>query len=222
VDCPGAGRRAAPVTGGTRAQTAARAGGGRGSRRANGAVIEIPGPVKDYKSARCWWHVLKASRSKLKGRFVSIMGPSGSGKSTPMNILGCLDKPTSGTYTLDGISVGNLDSRRNWRKSGTKDRGCFQQSLTCWPETSATENVELAHDVQPMLPPASGRARMKALLRGVGGTRGTPAEPAFRGSRARGHRAVAGERSQHHPGGEPTGALDSRTSIEIMASFFAG
>src|SRR5674476_524982 len=75
-----------------------------------GAVIEIKDLVKDYRLGEVPVHVLKGISFQIeRGDFVSIMGPSGSGKSTLMNILGCLDKPTSGTYMLDGISVGNLN-----------------------------------------------------------------------------------------------------------------
>src|SRR5450759_820348 len=74
-----------------------------------GAVIEIKDLVKDYTVGEVPVHVLKGISFEIeRGDFVSIMGPSGSGKSTLMNILGCLDRPTSGSYTLDGISVGKM------------------------------------------------------------------------------------------------------------------
>src|ERR1039458_1409662 len=74
------------------------------------AVIEIKNLVKDYKLGEVPVHVLKDISFQIeRGDFVSIMGPSGSGKSTLMNILGCLDKPTSGSYKLDGISVAKLN-----------------------------------------------------------------------------------------------------------------
>jgi putative ABC transport system ATP-binding protein len=76
------------------------------------AVIEIKDLVKDYRLGEVPVHVLKGISFEIeRGDFVSIMGPSGSGKSTLMNILGCLDTPTSGSYRLDGISVGSLDHR---------------------------------------------------------------------------------------------------------------
>jgi len=71
------------------------------------SVIEVKDLVKDYRLGEVPVHVLKNISFEIeRGDFVSIMGPSGSGKSTLMNILGCLDKPTSGAYILDGISVG--------------------------------------------------------------------------------------------------------------------
>src|SRR5262245_19099623 len=74
------------------------------------SVIEIKDLVKDYTLGEVPVHVLKGVSFDIeRGDFVSIMGPSGSGKSTLMNILGCLDKATSGAYTLDGISVGHLN-----------------------------------------------------------------------------------------------------------------
>ena len=84
------------------------------------AVIEIRDLVKDYSLGDVPVHVLKnISLQIARGDFVAIMGPSGSGKSTLMNILGCLDKPTSGIFKLDDISVGR-PSTTSWRKSETR------------------------------------------------------------------------------------------------------
>jgi putative ABC transport system ATP-binding protein len=128
------------------------------------AVIEIQDLVKDYKVGEMLVHVLKGISFEIeRGDFVSIMGPSGSGKSTLMNILGCLDKPTSGTYALDGISVGNL-TRDQLAEIRNKKIGFVFQQFNLLARTSATENVEL-----PMMyTDASARERreraMKALL----------------------------------------------------------
>src|SRR4029453_11516525 len=78
-------------------------------RRPMGPVIQIKDLVKDYRLGEVPLHVLRGISFEIeRGDFVSIMGPSGSGKSTLMNILGCLDTPTAGTYTLDGIEIANL------------------------------------------------------------------------------------------------------------------
>src|ERR1035441_1426118 len=107
------------------------------------AVIEIKDLVKDYNLGQVPVHVLKGISFEIeRGDFVSIMGPSGSGKSTLMNILGCLDKPTSGSYELDGISVAKLN-RDQLAEIRNKKIGFVFQQFNLLARTSAAENVEL-------------------------------------------------------------------------------
>src|ERR1700690_2958377 len=142
------------------------------------SVIEIKDLVKDYRLGQVPVHVLKGISFEIEqGDFVSIMGPSGSGKSTLMNILGCLDKPTSGSYKLDGISVPELD-RDELAEIRNKKIGFVFQQFNLLARTSATENVEL-----PLMytdtPARERQARaLKALLPGgLGGRGGHPPSP---------------------------------------------
>jgi putative ABC transport system ATP-binding protein len=185
------------------------------------AVIEIKDLVKDYNLGQVPVHVLKGISFEIeRGDFVSIMGPSGSGKSTLMNILGCLDKPTSGSYELDGISVAKLN-RDQLAEIRNKKIGFVFQQFNLLARTSAAENVELPL----MYTDASAHERheraMAALFAvGLAGRQDHQPSQLSGGQQQR----VAIARSLVNDpkiilADEPTGALDSRTSIEIMAIF---
>ena len=106
-------------------------------------VVRVANLTKVYSMGDQRVEALKdISLTIESGDFAAIMGASGSGKSTCMNIIGCLDTPTSGDYWLGGERVGGL-SKDPWRKSATKSSVSFSRGSIFWPRTSARENVQL-------------------------------------------------------------------------------
>jgi putative ABC transport system ATP-binding protein len=155
-----------------------------------------------------------------RGSYVAIMGPSGSGKSTFMNLLGCLDRPTSGQYLLDGIAVESLH-RDQLAEIRNQKIGFIFQNFNLLPRMSALENVEL-----PLLyrdfdtPDADEQAEHALTLVGLAGREHNFPTQLSGGQQQR----VAIARAMINKpeivlADEPTGALDSRTSAEIMSIF---
>ena len=183
------------------------------------SVIEIKDLVKDYRLGEMAVHVLKGISFEIeRGDFVSIMGPSGSGKSTLMNILGCLDKPTSGTYMLDGISVAQLQ-RDELAEIRNKKIGFVFQQFNLLARTSAVENVELPL-MYTDVPDRERHERARKALLAVG-LAGREEHQPSQLSGGQQQRVAIARSLVNDPSivlaDEPTGALDSRTSVEIIA-----
>lgn len=185
------------------------------------ALLEAKEITKTYKLGEIALNVLNhVSLSIEKGEFISIMGPSGSGKSTFMNILGCLDRPTSGTYLLEGIDVAHR-SRDELAAIRNKKIGFVFQGFNLLPRTSALENVEL-----PLLYdglPARERAeRAVAALATVGLAGRENHHPNQLSGGQQQRVAIARALVNTAPiilADEPTGNLDTKTSFEIMELF---
>ncbi|MBU6301873.1 MAG: ABC transporter ATP-binding protein [Verrucomicrobia bacterium] len=186
-------------------------------------MIELEDLHKTYESGEEPVHAVRGvSLTISRGEFVAVMGTSGSGKSTLMNILGCLDRPTSGGYRLDGIQVSTLP-RDQLSDLRNRKIGFVFQNFNLLSRTSAVENVEL-----PMLyrrtPLSAAEQRRKALqsleMVGIGKRAGHTPNQLSGGQQQR----VAIARSLINDpvlllADEPTGNLDSRTSIEILGIF---
>jgi len=184
-------------------------------------VIKLDHIHKTYTMGDMEVHALRGVSLTIdEGEFVAIMGASGSGKSTTMNILGCLDRPTRGTYILDGQDVSQLnkDERADIR---SQKLGFVFQGFNLLSRTSAMENVEL-----PMLyagiDTAERQRRASEALTAVG-LAGREQNHPNQLSGGQQQRVAIARALVNHPAmilaDEPTGNLDSRTSVEVMEIF---
>lgn len=184
-------------------------------------IIQTQALTKVYGSNGAAVHALRGiDFSVEKGEFVALIGPSGSGKSTLMAILGCLDLPTAGTYTLDGRQVQGLAGGELARIRNEKV-GFIFQSYNLLPKASIARNVEL-----PMLYAGVGRKerreRALALLEKVGIADKADKLPATLSGGQKQRVAVARALANEPAlllADEPTGALDSKTGAEVLELF---
>src|SRR4030095_767999 len=131
------------------------------------SVISLKEVHKIYRTGEIEVHALRGvSLEVSRGEFVAVMGPSGSGKSTMMNIIGCLDRPTSGTYILDGVDVSTMTKNQRADTRNSKIGFVFQ-SFNLIPRTSAVENVELPM-VYAGMAPGERRDRARKAMASVG------------------------------------------------------
>ena len=189
--------------------------------KAPASVVTLKDVHKIYRTGEVEVHALHGVSLEIKrGEFVAVMGPSGSGKSTMMNIIGCLDRLTSGSYILDGIDVSTM-SKNDLADTRNRKIGFVFQSFNLIPRTTALSNVELPM-VYAGLSPSVRRERARQALASVGlsAKEGSLPNQLSGGQQQRVAlaRAIASEPALILAD-EPTGALDTKTAEEIMKIF---
>ncbi|RLE00735.1 MAG: macrolide ABC transporter ATP-binding protein [Candidatus Aminicenantes bacterium] len=189
----------------------------------NKILINLENIVKTYKVGLSEVQALRGVSLQVhRGDYLAIMGPSGSGKSTLMNIIGCLDKATSGRYYLEGTDISTF-SRNRLAEIRNKKIGFVFQNFNLLPRTTALENAEL-----PLLysdvPPKEARRRALEALAMVG-LKGREGHYTNQLSGGEMQRVAIARALVNHPSlilaDEPTGNLDTKTGQEIMAIFKA-
>ena len=191
------------------------------SARGDGKVIRVAEVHKYYELGETRVHALRGVSVEIgRGEFVAIMGASGSGKSTFMNILGCLDRPSSGEYILEGIEVSKLD-KKQLATVRNRQIGFVFQGFNLLSRTTALENVELP-TMYAHISREEGQKRANQALDLVGlGDRKLHYPSQLSGGQQQ--RVAIARGLVNRPAillaDEPTGNLDSRTSVEIMDVF---
>ena len=185
-------------------------------------LIEIRDMYKIYAIGGEPVHALDGvSLSVDEGEFVAIMGSSGSGKSTMLNILGCLDVPTKGSYLLDGTEVA-ARTRTELAQIRNRKLGFVFQNFNLLPRTSALENVELPDLYMGRLGRRARRERAMELLARVG-LKGREDHTRAQMSGGQQQRVAIARALMNNPpvvfADEPTGNLDTKSSIEVMKLF---
>jgi putative ABC transport system ATP-binding protein len=182
-------------------------------------MLELENITKVYKAGQTEVPALRGISCRIEsGEMVSIVGPSGSGKSTLMNIIGCLDKPTSGRYLLDGTEVSELNDNQ-LAEIRNKKIGFVFQSFNLLPRVTALANVEL-----PLIYGGASNRRQRALqvLESVGLAHRVTHRPSELAGGEQQRVAIA-RALVNNPSlilaDEPTGNLDTKTSQEIMLIF---
>jgi putative ABC transport system ATP-binding protein len=187
----------------------------------NTPIIDIKGITRDFQLGNETVYVLKGIDLLInKGEYVALMGPSGSGKSTLMNILGCLDTPTSGSYILNGKQVSEMHDDE-LAEIRNKEIGFVFQTFNLMPRTTALDNVALPM-VYAGFSKEARNNRATEVLTQVGLSDRMDHKPNQLSGGQR-QRVAVGRALVNKPSiilaDEPTGNLDSKTSIEIMKLF---